>query len=371
MNILILSGHFGMGHIKAAAAIEEALGAKEASVRTVDLIEYLFPHVSGGVYKGFRLLVSRCCGLYNLLNKAAERTGAAPLKAAACHKIGRLLAETEADLVISVLPVCTQYFAAYKRTSGCRVPLYTYVTDIPFHPEWFAAECDHYFVGAHTTKEALLFRGVPSSAVTVCGIPVRKGFRPAREESSVSVSRKKRILVMGGGFGLLPFHKKILQALDAQRDWDVTLIAGSNRRLQRFVQKNYPNIHALGCVQNVSRFMQQADLLITKPGGITIFEAIAARLPLFVVDPFLEQEIGNAQFIEHIGIGEVVWNRGRAKARLSDRDAAAILQRLAALLRDPAALQQMRKRMQYFSQSFRSSDPLDYFQKEEVIYELG
>ena len=371
MNILILSGHFGMGHIKAAAAIEERIRKEDVSVRTVDLIEYLFPRLSGGVYKGFRLLVSRCCGLYNVLNKAAERTGAAPLKAAACHKIGRLLAETEADLVISVLPVCTQYFAAYKRATGCAVPLYTYVTDIPFHPEWFSAECDHYFVGAHATKEALLFRGVPSSAVTVCGIPVGKGFAPAGTESSVPVPRKKRILVMGGGFGLLPFHKKILQALDAQSDWEVTLIAGSNRRLRRYVQRHYPNIHALGCVQNVSRFMQQADLLITKPGGITIFESIAARLPLFVVDPFLEQEIGNAQFIERIGIGEVIWNRGRANARLRDQDAEKILQRLAALLRDPAALQEMRRRMGYFSQSFRSSDPLDYYHKEEVAYELG
>ncbi len=377
MNVLILSGRFGMGHVKAAAAIEEKIQSKgkiqsaELSVRTVDLIEYLFPHLSCGIYGGFRLLVSRCSHLYNLLNKTAEKTGATPLKAAACYKIRRLLAETDADLVLSVLPVCTQYFAAYKRESGCQIPFYTYVTDIPFHNEWYAAECDHYFVGARSTKEAFLFKGVPSSAVTVCGIPVRKSFRDVKRSLSAPSSRKKQILIMGGGLGLLPLHEKLLQALNARSDWNVTLITGRNRHLQRFVQKKYPRIQALGCVKNVCGCMQQADLLVTKPGGISTFEAIAARLPIFIVDPFLEQEIGNARFIESAGIGEVIWDRGRANSALSDEDAAEIMRRLSALLDDPAALQRMQRQMQQFSQSFGSFDPLDYYTKEAASYGMA
>ena len=127
MNILILSGRFGMGHIKAAAAIEEKVRARgeQVHVQTVDLVSYLFPHTSNSIYGGFHLMVSYCAELYNMLNKAVERTGAAPLKKASCRKIHRLLAETKADLIISVLPICTQYFAAYKQISGCQLPLYT------------------------------------------------------------------------------------------------------------------------------------------------------------------------------------------------------------------------------------------------------
>ena len=174
MNILILSGRFGMGHIKAAAAIEEKVRARgeQVHVQTVDLVSYLFPHTSNSIYGGFHLMVSYCAELYNMLNKAVERTGAAPLKKASCRKIHRLLAETKADLIISVLPICTQYFAAYKQISGCQLPLYTYITDIPFHKEWYADACDRYFVGARSTKEALLFQGVPAESITVCGIPV-------------------------------------------------------------------------------------------------------------------------------------------------------------------------------------------------------
>ena len=107
MNILILSGRFGMGHIKAAAAIEEKVRARgeQVHVQTVDLVSYLFPHTSNSIYGGFHLMVSYCAELYNMLNKAVERTGAAPLKKASCRKIHRLLAETKADLIISVLPI--------------------------------------------------------------------------------------------------------------------------------------------------------------------------------------------------------------------------------------------------------------------------
>lgn len=82
MNILILSGRFGMGHIKAAAAIEEKVRARgeQVHVQTVDLVSYLFPHTSNSIYGGFYLMVSYCAELYNMLNKAVERPARPRLK---------------------------------------------------------------------------------------------------------------------------------------------------------------------------------------------------------------------------------------------------------------------------------------------------
>ena len=202
MNILILSGRFGMGHIKAAAAIEEKVRARgeQVDVQTVDLVSYLFPHTSNSIYGGFHLMVSYCAELYNMLNKAVERTGAAPLKKASCRKIHRLLAETKADLIISVLPICTQYFAAYKQISGCQLPLYTYITDIPFHKEWYADACDRYFVGARSTKEALLFQGVPAESITVCGRVCFWRAQTKKTTICVGARRQKTTLADGRRF---------------------------------------------------------------------------------------------------------------------------------------------------------------------------
>ena len=53
--------------------------------------------------------------------------------------------------------------------------------------------------------------------------------------------------------------------------------------------------------------MERSDLLITKPGGISTFEAIYTTTPLYIIKPFLSQEIGNAEFIERMLIGKIDW----------------------------------------------------------------
>ena len=82
-----------MGHIKTAGAIAEQLQDASPDVRgdTVDFLEFLFPTLSSGIYKGFQLLVSRCSGLYNDLNRIAGRYGDVPMKNALLRKIDHLL----------------------------------------------------------------------------------------------------------------------------------------------------------------------------------------------------------------------------------------------------------------------------------------
>ena len=43
--------------------------------------------------------------------------------------------------------------------------------------------------------------------------------------------------------------------------------------------------------------MQASDLIITKPGGLTVTEALASNLPLLVFDSIPRQEEDNADFL--------------------------------------------------------------------------
>ncbi|MGN1413488.1 MAG: glycosyltransferase [Anaerovoracaceae bacterium] len=377
MNILILTGRFGMGHIKAAGAIAEQLRqtADDVRVDTVDFMEFLFPTLSSGIYKGFQLLVSRCSGLYNDLNRIAGRYGDVPMKNALLRKIDRLLALYQPDLIIATLPICGQYISAYKARRCCKVPMYTYITDITVHEEWLSAGTDLYFVGDETTRNALLSRGIPSDKILVTGIPVSQAFHRAgdtkanrkvtetaakAEESETAYKvetqseKRKHLLVMGGGLGLIPGGLRLLQDLSRSPGLSITLIAGSNQKLAEQVRAACPAVRTLGYTDQVARYMQQADLLITKPGGITTFEAIASRTPLYVVCPFLEQEKGNAHFIENAGIGRVLWDS-------SSSDVGADL---LSLLFDTHRLSAMRKNMERLSASFLPVTPLDCYQAQ-------
>lgn len=360
MNILILTGRFGMGHIKAAGAIAEQLRqtADDVRVDTVDFMEFLFPTLSSGIYKGFQLLVSRCSGLYNDLNRIAGRYGDVPMKNALLRKIDRLLALYQPDLIIATLPICGQYISAYKARRCCRIPLYTYITDITVHEEWLSSGTDLYFVGDESTRNALLSRGIPSDKILVTGIPVSQAFHRAgvlKAEAAYKVGtqsvEKKHLLVMGGGLGLIPGGLRLLRDLSRSPFLSITLIAGSNQKLAEQVRAACPTVRTLGYTDQVARYMQQADLLITKPGGITTFEAIASRTPLYVVCPFLEQEKGNAHFIENAGIGRVLW----------DNNSSDVGADLLSLLFDTHRLSAMRANMERLSASFLPVNPLDCY----------
>ncbi len=308
MNIIILTGRFGMGHIKAAEAIrEEILRDNQANnVEIIDFMDYMFPAISKYIYKGFNFLVSSCSGLYNSLNKAAGNNGTVPLKVAVTRKIDRLISQHQADAIVVAFPVCSQYISAYKRMRRCNIPLYTYVTDITAHEEWIAPGTDKYFVGDTVTKNALISKGVLEEKIIISGIPVRQCFYTGHTQEK---SSQKEILIMGGGLGLIPSSEDFLKSLNDNPDIKVTLIAGKNEKLRASIRAKYANVEAIGYTERVDYYMKRADLIVTKAGGITTFEAIASKTPLYVIKPFLEQEFGNAKYIEEHNIGRVLWNK--------------------------------------------------------------
>ena len=349
-----------MGHVKCAEAIAEEIYAfqPDASVTTVDVMDYLFPHLSKAIYKGFSLLVTKLPGMYNHLNRAAGKHAGVPMKKTIAAKLDRLIAETQPDLIISNLPVCSKYISAYKELRVCTVPLFTYITDITVHDEWIADKTDLYFVGDESTGNVLISKGVSAEKIVVSGIPVKRVFKSAfkdgtlkdQEKADTGTHTKKRLLIMGGGLGLVPGGSRLLKRLNEETCFEVTLIAGKNRSLEKRARRKYKNINVVGFTDKIADYMAAADLVLTKPGGITTFEAIASRTPMYIADPFLEQEMGNARFIESKNIGRVVWSR--------DCDVASDIINF---LKDTALIDTMKENMAKLCQSFSCPNPMQYF----------
>lgn len=349
-----------MGHVKCAEAITEEIYASrpDASVTTVDVMDYLFPHLSKAIYKGFSLLVTKLPGMYNHLNRAAGKHAGVPMKKTIAAKLDRLIAETQPDLIISNLPVCSKYISAYKELRVCTVPLFTYITDITVHDEWIADKTDLYFVGDESTGNVLISKGVSAEKIVVSGIPVKRVFKSAfkdgtlkdQEKADTGTHTKKRLLIMGGGLGLVPGGSRLLKRLNEETCFEVTLIAGKNRSLEKRARRKYKNINVVGFTDKIADYMAAADLVLTKPGGITTFEAIASRTPMYIADPFLEQEMGNARFIESKNIGRVVWSR--------DCDVASDIINF---LKDTALIDTMKENMAKLCQSFSCPNPMQYF----------
>ena len=312
MNVLILTGKFGMGHWSASQSLAQQLRGTfpGAGVQVEDMVAYAMPGVSEAMYKGFNLLVTRGSGIFNTYYKLTENAPAnahPPFEGIFLDKLEELLEERRPDAVIATHPLCAQLVSRWKEETGEPLPLVTCVTDLSAHSEWINRGTDCYLVGSREIRDALCAKGVDRDAVCVTGIPVRAEFRAPRRAHGCARGGGtcRRLLIMGGGLGLLPKKDKFYEALDALPGVRTTVIAGHNRKLYERLAGKYEHIEVLGYTDRVYEYMDRADLMLSKPGGITLFETIFSELPLLAWEPFLEQEKKNARFLVHAGIGRV------------------------------------------------------------------
>lgn len=335
MKILFLTGKFGMGHYSAAYSLAERFSRvnPQAEIVIRDLFDYAMPACSDKFYHAFGVMVTRHSAAYNRYYNHLERKGP-DLKPVFLpwflKKIKNLLAEEKPDAVISTLPLCSQIISCYKAMTGSNLLLITCITDISSHSEWINGGTDCYLVPERTVRAKLMEKGVDGSKVFVYGIPVRPEF-DGGEGRGEKEDGKKHVLIMGGGLGILPESGEFYQELNDSGTIRVTVITGKNEEIYKKLHGKYENIEVLGFTDQVYRYMQEADAVISKPGGITLFETIHAGTPLLVFEPFLQQEINNSGFIIKWGIGMVL-----------EKDPTSCVREISKIIEDDTLLEAMR-----------------------------
>lgn len=321
MKIIILTGKFGMGHMTAALAVKQQIDNSDlkANVEVIDWLDYISPKLAHKYYTFFHLIVNKGQKLYNIRYRLLENKKAdqkPELNAIFKRCFIKLMDEKKPDMIISTLPVCSQFMSMYKEKTGSCIPLITCVTDITGHSEWINKNTDLYFVGSQYVTDKFISKGVLPDKIFETGLPVRLEFLKNTECESTRNKDLKHILIMGGGLGMLPKTFEFYKGLDLLPNTKVTIITGKNHNLYERLEGKYQNIRVLGYVQNIYDYMKQADVIITKPGGITTFEAIYAEVPILALNPSLQQEKYNAQYIQNMAIGTVI--RGNSKQCLEE-----------------------------------------------------
>jgi len=315
MNVLILTGKFGMGHNSVAQALKEEIMGKypAANIVCLDIFEYIMPDYAESIYKSFAIVAKSGNSLYNLIYKQSNHKSTKEFSFW-CRffkkRLQSLLEETQPDVIISTLPLCARLMSWYKEEVNSNYTLITCITDISSHEEWLHKNTNYYLVGSHLVKRMLLMKGVYEEKIFITGIPVKKAFHIQEDSYGLKIQGKsngkykKHLLVMGGGLGLLPKTKAFYEGLNALEGVYTTVITGNNKKLYQLIYGKYENIEVIAYTRNVPMYMNDADVVMTKPGGISVFEAIACEKPILLFRPFLQQEVNNMRFVlrNHIGI---------------------------------------------------------------------
>lgn len=348
-RLLILSASVGGGHMRAAEAVEAAARERwpEAEIRHVDVLT-LTPAPFRRVYgKGYVDLVNRAPDILGMLYDHTDR----PPKSAAAERlrllVGRLntrpfvefLREFQPDLVCHTHFLPAEIVAHQRRKGRLRTPHAVVVTDYDVHRFWLCPGVQRYFVAREENRVHLEALGEPREAIRVTGIPIHPSFaRP----SDVSALRRKHgvdgsrplLLVSCGGFGVGPVESLVESLLAAAGGAQVVVVAGRNEalraRLEKRVRAARATARVLGFTTEMHEWMALADLLVSKPGGLTTSEALALGLPMVVANAIPGQETRNATMLYEAG------------AAISGENPLTLSHRVARLLESRERLQAMR-----------------------------
>ncbi len=311
-KVLLMTLSTGGGHNYAAASLENKLQelgfltAKSDPFKDQDkVLEVL-------ISDGYKRLAKTTPQLYGQFYKVAEndRLNEAVIRMIKlkCEKgILKIIEGHAPDIIISTHPILTFILGALKEEGRLDMPLISVVTDFEGHRTYTAKHryVDAYVTGSLHTKKDLILRGVPGQKIFPYGIPIRQEFYVARPEREPDAPFT--ILLMGGSMGLKLMERVLGTIVDMPQVMRIIVVCGNDEALHKRLVKRYgeevegKDIVLHGFYTDIAGLMDESDLLISKPGGLSVSEAIAKKMPMLIPYLIPGQEEDNADFLDAEG----------------------------------------------------------------------
>lgn len=312
-KVLFLYASLNSGHQKAAQAIREALVTDAPEIETMDIeaLGFSYPNLGKLVHGIYMLMAVKLSAFYDFLwdNATVEkkiRKLRKIINESSLDKFEELFASFKAKVAVCTQALPCGFLATLKQERGLDFKLIAVITDYDVHTYWTYEKVDVYCVATDAMKEKLIKRGILEEKIKVFGIPARLQFnqkvesRQAKEKIGLN-SDLYTVLVMGGGYGVGPLNN-IIHSLDKiNRNFTMIIITGNNdrlyRKLEKKIRKMNKQVILFKYIENLSQVMQASDILITKPGGLTVTEALCLGIPMLITRGVRGQESGNFNYL--------------------------------------------------------------------------
>jgi processive 1,2-diacylglycerol beta-glucosyltransferase len=317
-RIAILTLSVGSGHVRAAEVIQRALhdGSDDVEVQTLDALEtarrwFLWLYV-----QPYWWMLRYAPWLWRRLFERRQRKlhrSTAPhwLFRRGCVEVLKQVKAFHPHLVVATEIGAAEIAALGKREGWFSVPILAVQTDFQTEPPWVQREIDVYCVGSEEAKAQLINWGISPNRVLFSGIPVDPAFVLAFDKAELLRAlgldaRRPIVLVMGGGMGPAPLDAIIRSLELCGLPLQVIAVVGHDqalrRRLEQIRGKVALNLHIFGWTDTIPELMTVADLLITKPGGVTSAEALAVGVPMLLTHPIPGPEERHLRYLAQNGV---------------------------------------------------------------------
>jgi processive 1,2-diacylglycerol beta-glucosyltransferase len=357
-RILVLAASVGAGHVRAAEAVELALRqtAPGAVVRRIDILELTnaaFRRIYGKAYLDLVNKAPHVLGyFYDLMDQpSTSGKNRSDRLRLAVEKLNlrsfiRLLEEEPWDLVINTHFLPAEIIASLRTRDGLDLPQVTATTDFDTHRLWVNQPCDHYFTATEEGAQYLHHWGVPKTATTATGIPIHPVFAAPKDRAACRAKHglagdRPVVLQLAGGFGVGPIELIYRSLLDVEVPLEVVVITGRNEAAKaQLGAVTAPARHrtkVMGFTSDIDELMAAADLVVSKPGGLTTSETLARGAAMVIVNPIPGQESRNSDFLLENG------------AAIKVNNVATLAYKVTGLLREPERLARLKENAQRLS----------------------
>lgn len=316
MNILFLTAATGGGHVKAAQALMQQMEKQIPGCKTslIDTLKYINPLVDKLVTGTYLHTIKTIPGIYGRFYDLSEKDEfitdlVKAFNYILSRKLCSLFEQYSPNAVVCAHTMPLQMLSCLKRKGLLNIPVIGIVTDYTNHFFWKLEGVDAFIVAHECIKDDMVKMGIRKDRVHACGIPVTENFLSTKERGlllkDMGLENKPTLLLMGGSLGFGELQSVFSSLLKLKRDIQIIAVAGCNKKLQNQLESlshdSQKSVRVLGYTDKISELMDVADLLITKPGGITVSEALVKKLPFLIMTPIPGQEERNARFLVDSG----------------------------------------------------------------------
>ncbi len=324
-KILVLSLATGTGHVQVGAAIEAYARREYPNLDIVhlDVANYISPRgrfwhqqiyatLSRYAKPGWGLLyrLTNFPALARLINYSGNQSAAKHEQ-----KLHAAIEKFRPTAIIITYFGCAPLLAPWIWRQSRPPLLAQVITDYHVHAAFVRPEIDCFFAPTSHEERSLIKAGIDQAKIVVSGIPIQPKYYDPIDTNALRTKlhlplNQPIILLAGGGAGAARLDTLVRELFKQTRPLTIVAAAGKNQTLYQNLQKLIPPPHltlrVLPWTELMPDYVRLADVIITKPGGVSITEAIVSQKPLILLASTAGQESHNARFVVNLGLGQYV-----------------------------------------------------------------
>ncbi len=337
-TILILSSSFGQGHIATAKALESAANNHpelHIDVKIIDFSQEISKLFNKTSKKMYEINTKHLPALYKWMYASTDITHT-PIRLANLLSyplrqghLRNILASHHPDLIISNYPIWQYLALQISKNNFPDVEFATLITDsISVHSSWTIPDSDFYIVANEPTASSLHTLGVQDEKIYDLGYPVHESFMEDNSDvdqvlTEMKIPRDRKIILFSASALRAPYVRRVCSAISTHYpDHTLLVVTGRDAELHRHIAHDVlwspPHSYLIGWTAHMPQLIKASDIVITKAGGSTVMECIAAKKPLIINKIIPGQEEGNAELVERYKLGHIAHKSSEIISSISE-----------------------------------------------------